>query len=85
MLLNPTESYVCPEVQRARRLKFVRFIIWQVAALSVVAGSVALGISQHFTDESLTLVFKLLTISAAVAAAIIPIIFYALPPIIPRS
>lgn len=60
-------------------------MICQAVALSVAFGSGALGISQHFTDASLILTFKFLTIGAAVAAAVIPILFYALPPIIPRS
>jgi hypothetical protein len=85
MLLTPPESHVCPNLQRDRRIKFIRFMICQTVALSVVFGSGALGISQHFTDESLILTFKLLTIGAAVATAVIPILFYALPPTLPRS
>ncbi len=72
-------------LQRQRRAKFIRFIICQIVALSIVSGSAALGISQWFTDESLTLTFKFLTISAAIAAVIIPILFYALPATLPRS
>jgi hypothetical protein len=79
------ESHVCPNLQRDRRIKFIRFIICQTVAFSVVFGSIALGISQHFTDESLIWTFKLLTISAAVATAVIPILFFALPPTLPRS
>lgn len=85
MPLTPSDSYICPNVQRDRRIKLIRFMICQTVAFSVVFGSIALGISQHFTDASLILTFKLLTISAAVATAVIPILFYALPPTLPRS
>jgi hypothetical protein len=74
-----------PDPQRRRRLKLIRFVVWQTIALSVVAGAATLGISQWFTDESLTLALRLLTIAGALAATIIPIIFYAVPPILPRT
>jgi hypothetical protein len=74
-----------PDLQRHRRVKFIRFIICQIVALSIAAGSAALGISQWFTDESLRLTFTWLTIAGAIAAVTIPIVFYALPPTLPRS
>jgi hypothetical protein len=82
---TPSDSYVCPNVQRDRRIKFIRFVICQTIAFGVVFGSGALGISQHFTDESVIWTFKLVTISAAIATAVIPILFYALPSTLPRS
>jgi hypothetical protein len=82
MSLATTQS---PELQRHRRVKFIRFIICQIIALSIVAGSAALGISPWFTDESLRLTFTWLTIAGAIAAVAIPIVFYALPATLPRS
>jgi hypothetical protein len=82
MSLATTQS---PDLQRHRRVKFIRFIVCQIVALSIVAASAALGISEWFTDESLMLTFTWLTIAGAIAAVTVPIVFYALPPTLPRS
>jgi hypothetical protein len=81
----PLTTTQAPGPQRHRRVKLIRFIVWQTIALSVVAGAATLGVSQWFTDESLTLALRLLTITGALAATIIPVIFYAVPPKLPRT
>lgn len=85
MNMMPLSSLEAPDLRRIRRLKFVRFLICQMMALGLVAASAALAISRPFTSPSLTLTFTLLTVAGAIAAAIIPILFYALPAKLPRS
>jgi hypothetical protein len=62
--------------QQRRRAKFIRFLVCEILAIGALLFSAILGISQRFADDSLTGIFKMLTISAAIAVAIIPVIFY---------
>lgn len=84
MLNSPMKPVTPLEVQR-RRVKLVWFIGCQALALGVVFALVAVGTTQHFADDSVTLALKILTVVAAAAVAIIPIVFYAMPPTLPRS
>jgi hypothetical protein len=57
----------------------VRFIVAEVLVLSVLILSVLAGISERFSSESFTPVFRALPITAAVVAAILPILFFGDP------
>jgi hypothetical protein len=78
---TPVEAY--PE--RRRRTKFARFIICEGATLTVLLPLVILGLGRVFKDPTLVLLINILTIAAAVTAALIPILFFALTPTLPRD
>lgn len=54
----------------------MRFMAAEIVAISVLILSVLAGISERFASESLTPIFRALPITAAVAAAIFPILFF---------
>ena len=68
-----------------RRSKFIGFIITEAAAIGLllVAGSFALLV--RWSDSTLALSIDIVTISAAAAVALIPIIFFAIAPVLPRD
>jgi hypothetical protein len=78
----PAELY--PE-KRRRRSKLARFIICEGATLAVFIPLAILGLGRVFKDPSLVLLINILTIAAAVSAALIPIVFFALTPTLPRD
>jgi hypothetical protein len=65
--------------------KFSRFILVEVIALGVLVPSGAVALSRYFSDPTLVLAMNLLTITAAVVAALVPIIFYAVGPAMPAE
>jgi len=66
-------------VRRRRRMRLVRFIVSEIVVLSVLILSVLAGVSERFSSESLTPLFRALPIAAAVVAAILPILFFGDP------
>lgn len=68
-----------------RRGKFIAFMISEASALGVLLPSLAFGLWRGFSNPTLAVSMNVVTITAAAAVAIIPIIFYAIAPIIPRS
>ena len=80
--MPPAELY--PE-KRRRRTKFTRFIICEGATLAVLLPLAILGLGRVFSDPTLVLLINILTIAAAVTAALIPILFFALAPTLPRD
>lgn len=68
-----------------RRGKFIAFMIAEASALGVLLPSLVLGLLRGFGNPMLAWSMNVLTITAAAAVAIIPIVFYAIAPIIPRS
>jgi hypothetical protein len=79
---TPVEAY--PE-KRRRRTKFTRFIICEATTLAVLLPLAILGLGRVFRDPTFVLLINILTIAAAVTAALIPIIFFALAPTLPRD
>jgi ABC-type spermidine/putrescine transport system permease subunit II len=65
-------------------MKFRRFIACEVAALVVLVPLVILGVALNITSPALRWVMNLFTISAAISAAVIPIVFYAFTPTLPE-
>ena len=57
----------------------LRFAICEVLALGIMVASALAGISERFTAESWTLLFRVLPIGAAVVAVILPIFFFGDP------
>jgi len=66
-------------IRRRRRLRMLRFIVLEMIAIGVTVASAIAGISIRFAAESLTSVFRVLPVGAAVIAAILPIAFFGHP------
>jgi hypothetical protein len=66
-------------VRHRRRMRMARFIVAEIAAIAVLFGSVIAGISERFAVESLTPLFRTLPITAAIVAAVLPILFFGHP------
>jgi hypothetical protein len=56
-----------------------QFIAVEIVALAILFGSVIAGISERFANESLTPLFRALPITAAIVAAVLPILFFGNP------
>ena len=61
---------------RKRRKRFVRFITLEASALVVLVLALFAGTSQAFAEPGLTLPFEITICIAALAVAIIPVLFY---------
>jgi len=70
---------------RRRRSKLIRFIIAQASAIGVLLLSGTFALSLRLADPALALSMNIVTIAAAVAVAMIPIIFFAIAPVLPRG
>jgi hypothetical protein len=71
-------------VRRRRKMKMRRFIACEAVAVGVLLPSAILGLSREFSNPALVWSMNILTIAAAVAAAVIPIIFFAFTPTLPE-
>lgn len=69
----------------ARRRKLISFLVVEVSAIAVfvLAGATALAFKP--TDPSILLSIDIITVVAASAVAILPILFFAIRPILPRG
>ncbi len=74
-----------PNLQQRRRNRLVRFIVFEVIALALLACAVMIGLSHRSMDDPLSVVTKILTITSAIAVAVVPILFYGLPETLPRT
>jgi hypothetical protein len=68
-----------------RRNKVFGFIIAEASATGLLLVAGALALSLKPADPALAWSINLLTIAAAVAVAIIPILFFAIMPVLPRE
>ena len=68
-----------------RRSKLLSFLIAEVSAIAVFffAGAIALAFKP--TDPTLLLSIDIITVAAASVVAILPILFFAIRPILPRG
>ena len=62
--------------RKRRRQKFVWFLAVESVAVLVMTVSILAGLSLRFSSESWTPVFRVLPVTAAVIAALLPILFY---------
>ena len=83
--INMSGQNEVPLFQTQRRSKFIAFIISEVAAVGLLLGSGVFALCWRVADPTVTLSVNILTIAAAAAVAIIPIIFFALAPTLPRG
>jgi hypothetical protein len=71
-------------MKRRRQMKFRRFIACEIAALAFLVPLVILGLTLDITASALRWLINIFTIAAAISAAVIPIVFYALTPTLPE-
>ncbi len=71
-------------MRRRRQMKFRRFIACEVATLAFLVPLVILGLTLDITAPALRWLMNVFTIAAAVSAAVIPILFYAVTPALPE-
>lgn len=65
---------------RQRRRTFRRwFLVAETLSVAVMIGSILAGISERFASESLTPLFRVLPVAAAIVAGILPILFFSNP------
>jgi hypothetical protein len=72
------------EFLQRRRSKLIGFIITEASAIGVLLLSGAFALSR-LADPTLALSLNIVTIAAAAAVAMIPIVFFAISPILPRG
>ena len=73
------------EFLQRRRSKLIGFIITEASAIGVLLLAGAFALSSRLADSTLALSVNIVTIAAAAAVAMIPIIFFAIAPILPRE
>jgi len=66
-----------------RRNKMIGFLIAEASAIGLLLLVGSLALTLRITDSTLVLSINILTIAAGVAVAIIPIIFFAIAPVLP--
>ena len=71
-------------LQRHRN-KVVGFLIAEISAIGALILAGIFAVSLNPADPTLALSINILTIAAAVAVAIIPIIYFAVAPVLPHE
>jgi len=72
-------------VAKRRRTKLVRFLVFETIALVALLLFAKLEVQERFSGNSLTYLYGTVMFIAAIACALIPVIFYALPPRLPPA
>ena len=70
---------------RRRRTKLLRFLIFETIALVALLIFAKLEVQERFSGNSLTYLYGTVMFIAAIASALSPVIFYALPPRLPPA
>ena len=68
-----------------RRSKLISFLIAEASAITVFFLGGAMVLSLKPTDPTVLLSTDIVTVAAAAAVAILPILFFAIRPILPRG
>jgi hypothetical protein len=68
-----------------RRTKILQFIIVEFSAIGLLLLVGSFAVLVRWSDSTLAVSINIFTIIAAAAVAIIPIAFFAIAPILPRS
>jgi hypothetical protein len=85
MALGDEIMLASPLVKRRRRRKWGKFIATELLAIAVLAPSAAAALTHYFVSPQLIMTMNLVTIVSAIMVAIVPIIFFAIPPKLPRD
>jgi hypothetical protein len=70
--------------KRRRKAKMRRFIVCESAAVAVLLPLAILGLSHHPNNVALAWIMNISTITSAVVAALLPILFFAFTPTLPE-
>ena len=70
---------------RRRRQRFNRFVACELVILVVLLISTFLGMGHRAFNDPLAIGVRIITLVSAVCAAVIPILFYGLPEMLPRG
>jgi hypothetical protein len=70
--------------KRRRKAKMRRFIVCESAAVAVLLPLAIFGLSHHPNNVALVWIMDISTITSAVAAALLPIFFFAFTPTLPE-
>ena len=62
--------------RKRRRTRRAWFLLAETLSLALLVGSVVAGISERYAADSLTPLFRILPIAAAMIAGLLPIIFF---------
>jgi hypothetical protein len=73
-----------PQVRGHRRRKLTRFIFIEGIAVGVLVPTAILALTHYFTDPVMVWIMNGLTITGALVAGIVPILFFAISPTLPR-
>ena len=71
-------------IRRRKEMKFRRFLACEAAVLLVLLPLVIIGLTVNISAAPLRWIMNILTIAAAVTAAVVPIVFYAGTPTLPE-
>lgn len=66
-------------LRQRRKLRRRWFLLAELVSIAVFIASVIAGISERFSAESLTPLFRVLPIAAALVAGILPIVYFSNP------
>jgi hypothetical protein len=66
-------------IRHRRRVRLLYFIILEGVVIGLMIISAMAGISSRFAEESLTPIFRVVPVSAAIVSVILPIIFFGDP------
>ena len=72
-------------VIQQHRSKWIGFIIAEASAIGVLLLAGTFAVLSRLSDSMLALSVNIVTVAAAAAVALIPIIFFAIAPILPRA
>jgi hypothetical protein len=81
----PAEEMNEPATKSRRSSKLRRFVFCESIVIGALIPLAILGFSRVFTNSAVVLLLDLLTIAAAVTSAVIPILFFAVAPTLPRD
>ena len=78
-------DYEAHHGHKHRGRKLVRFLVLEVLAVGALLVFAKLEVNERFSGNSLTYLYGTAMLISALAAAVIPVIFYALPPTLPSG
>lgn len=74
-----TPPHPMTALRQRRKLRRRWFLLAELLSIVVLTASVIAGISERFSAESLTPLFRVLPIAAALVAGILPIVYFSKP------
>ena len=83
--LRVLETNPPDQASSRRRNKFVGFVVAETVALVVLLGAGTFVVSARPVDSTVVTALNVVMFAAAASLAAIPILFFALAPILPRS